>query len=625
MKRCLVILMLAATMPFAPAAGAQDVKFGSESRPLMSDNVTPLTTLPVGKPIGARFRDGYMYVTGVDGLTIYDVSDPANPALTGVLPLPHFQNEDVDLGGDILLISNDPNEGVGLLYVIDISDPTSPEVKSVLPNGVHDGTAGDIAGIFGVELPEPLSPVGKGGIGHTASCVTADCTWAYLGGTSKGIQIVDLRNPAEPKPAGRFVPDITGLASHDVQIDGNGLAWIVGNSGTAAYDVSDPADPKAVMRSDESVTWSGEALPGIRNDYFDFPKETMGLVGYGEGAIDLVHHNSMRLGTVLRTPPGTTPPPDPGGGGQQGGGEQGGGGGGGGQQGGSEQGGSGQQHSDGGQQAPPGSTTITVGGSGAPVVSPAEEAAKRRTKAQIRRCKAKKSKKARKRCLRKARRNQRGRATARAAASGGGSLVLEPFVQKPGKAYPAGGDSPMIGVVEEDYNRPTCEGAGSFQVWGVTDQKTSKGATKLGLLDMYTTELEKLVNDQSGWAPVAGLCSAHYFDYRDGIVAGGWYEEGTRFLDVTDPTNVRQVGYWVPTKGETWSVVFPPTDPTGSIVYALDFARGIDVLRLDRGDLRERKAPVRRSWLVGKGSNGLTSRTGLTTRSRFGFVCRLPA
>jgi len=40
--------------------------------------------------------------------------------------------------------------------------------------------------------------------------------------------------------------------------------------------------------------------------------------------------------------------------------------------------------------------------------------------------------------------------------------------------------------------------------------------------------------------------------------------------DVSDPTGIRQVGYWVPTKGETWSVLFAPTDPTGSIVYALD-------------------------------------------------------
>ena len=126
-----------------------------------------------------------------------------------------------------------------------------------------------------------------------------------------------------------------------------------------------------------------------------------------------------------------------------------------------------------------------------------------------------------------------------------------------------------------------------------------------------------------GWSPVTGLCSAHYFDQRDGLVAEGWYEEGTRFLDVRDPAGIRQVGFWVPTKGETWSVLFAPTDPKGQIVYALDFARGIDVLRIDRGDKRVRRAPVRRSWLrVSRGAPG--GRTGLTRASRYSFVCRLP-
>ena len=51
-----------------------------------------------------------MYVTTVTGLTTYDISDPANPQEIGRLALPHFENEDVDLGGDILLISNDAAE-----------------------------------------------------------------------------------------------------------------------------------------------------------------------------------------------------------------------------------------------------------------------------------------------------------------------------------------------------------------------------------------------------------------------------------------------------------------------------------------------------------------------------------
>jgi uncharacterized repeat protein (TIGR01451 family) len=79
------------------------------------------------------------------------------------------------------------------------------------------------------------------------------------------------------------------------------------------------------------------------------------------------------------------------------------------------------------------------------------------------------------------------------------------------------------------------------------------------------------------------LCSAHYFDEAGGLLAQGWYEQGTRFFDVTRPENIRQVGFWIPEKNVTWGAVYPITDPSRSVVYSLDFARGIDVIRVDRG------------------------------------------
>ena len=490
--RWLTLLMTLAVSLVAPAAASGQDIVGAD-KPLVSGNVKPLLTLPVPHPIGARFRDGLMYVTTTEGLSVYDITDPELPVPVGALALPHFENEDVDLGGNTLLISNDPNEGVGVLYVIDISNPRLPVLKSALPTGFV--TTG-IPGIF--ELPEPQPD----GIGHTASCIQA-CNFAYLAGTGAGIQIVDLRDPAAPKLAGRFKPPITGISSHDVQVDGDGLAWIVGGDGSAAYDVRDPLNPKLVMRTDENIVNSGQlGFPG--------PDPVFGIGGKGETPIDLIHHDSLRF-----------------------------------------------------------------------------------------------------------HKKRKG-----------------DFEPKPGKTYPAGGTGKVVGIVEEDYNRPTCEGAGTFQTWGITDKRTSTGARKLVLLDMFETELQSLVQGR-GWAPVTGLCSAHYFDERDGLVAGGWYEEGTRFLDVSDPAGIRQVGYWAPTKGETWSVLFAPTDPSGSIVYALDFARGIDVLRFDRSDQRTRTAAVRRSWLrapagasaaARRRSPGVGgARTGLTRRSQVGFVCRLPS
>ena len=81
-----------------------------------------------------------MYVSTWKGLLIYDISLPEHPQRLGFLPLPHFENEDVDVGNDGVIISNDPSEGIGVIYVIDVSDPSLPKVASVTPNGFITGS-----------------------------------------------------------------------------------------------------------------------------------------------------------------------------------------------------------------------------------------------------------------------------------------------------------------------------------------------------------------------------------------------------------------------------------------------------------------------------------------------------
>jgi hypothetical protein len=44
-------------------------------------------------------------------------------------------------------------------------------------------------------------------------------------------------------------------------------------------------------------------------------------------------------------------------------------------------------------------------------------------------------------------------------------------------------------------------------------------------------------------------CSSHWFDAKDGVAAVGWYEQGVRFLDYRTPTEITQVGYYIPANG----------------------------------------------------------------------------
>jgi hypothetical protein len=248
-----------------------------------SANVTELGTLPdaVGA-IGARFSpDGNtMYVTSATGLGIYDVSRPEAPQRLSRLPLPHFENEDVDVGHiggrDYVIITNDPSfTRVGVIYVIDVTDPASPSLASATPV--------EVPGLNGVATGTPGSSNG-----HIANCV-AGCRYLWTTGSSEGLTVFDLADPTRPEYLGAFkVPG--GGFTHDVQIDETGIAWVTGEDGTFGYDVTamtDPLAPPLVYRSDPSVTNthnSGPSTdPGSAND----------------SPLDFLHHNSKRIGPDL--------------------------------------------------------------------------------------------------------------------------------------------------------------------------------------------------------------------------------------------------------------------------------------------------------------------------------------
>jgi LVIVD repeat-containing protein len=77
-----------------------------------------------------NFKGHYAYVTGWAGVTVLDIANPAQPRLAGALPLPHFENEDVDLCGNTLIVVNDREvEDLGL-------DPLRRQHRQ--PDDAHD-------------------------------------------------------------------------------------------------------------------------------------------------------------------------------------------------------------------------------------------------------------------------------------------------------------------------------------------------------------------------------------------------------------------------------------------------------------------------------------------------------
>jgi hypothetical protein len=181
--------------------------------------------------------------------------------------------------------------------------------------------------------------------------------------------------------------------------------------------------------------------------------------------------------------------------------------------------------------------------------------------------------------------------------------------------------SKLILATEEEDAPPDCNGLAQFSIASLEGSYNGEGwkstpanPFRLNVIGTWNPHAKEgtLVNDTI-------YCSAHYFDAQDGILAYSWYDQGTRFIDVSNPTNPVQVAYYRPDDGVSWAPYFH-----GDYVYVADHARGIDVLKLGTGaksgkEVVAPKASKRHLRLVKRASRGLRADPVL------GWMCPLPA
>jgi hypothetical protein len=182
-------------------------------------------------------------------------------------------------------------------------------------------------------------------------------------------------------------------------------------------------------------------------------------------------------------------------------------------------------------------------------------------------------------------------------------------------------------ITEEDYIDTDevppggCRGQGKFEAWDLS--RLNKGA--ITPQDTWETELNGMFTGGAvdSKAPVTVNCSSHWFDAKDGIATVGWYEQGVRFLDYRTPTDIQQVGYYIPANGSTWAAYWSPTDPNGEVVYTADAYRGVDVLKIDSGGVtgKKVKAPVSNTWFGSQASETSSFSSSFQSHPTFGFIC----
>jgi hypothetical protein len=178
------------------------------------------------------------------------------------------------------------------------------------------------------------------------------------------------------------------------------------------------------------------------------------------------------------------------------------------------------------------------------------------------------------------------------------------------RARPRGIASERILYATEEALESDCAKSGRFVVYdlegtfgGEGFRDTAQTRHRMPVLDTWTPQ------DQEG---ATGCASAHYFASRgDGVFANSFYEQGVRFLDVSNPRDVRQIGWWRPAGANTFATYWHK-----GYVFVADFARGVEILRFDAapGKSKSVSAPP------------LAARAGTREMDpRLGFLCPLPA
>lgn len=462
MRRPLVLLAALFALAAAPAHAAQ------------SANVEHVANVPeMASAIALNFIDDTMFVSTAVGLFSYDVSNPASPRPLGALPMYIWENEDMDVDRKRkrIFISRDPRGFTtpvtagsdfpyGAVHVIDVSNPSLMQQ----------------VGFF-------LVPAG-----HTTTCVN-DCDVVWTGGpyanatTNPGfegrpIYATDVTDPANPKPCPAPIDTARndGVTDyvHDVQVDGDGVAWVSGGGGVRGYWTKGRHRDPVTGETREATGCSPVPYAGGGTPDKATPSRFM--------------HNSWRDAEPRRT------------------------------------------------SAP---TTRVV--------------KKRRCKTKT--VKVRVGRKGKRRTVRKRKR-----------------VCKTVKVRETVPAADVGLQRADVLLATEENVVSDCPASGrfvSYDLRGTYDGEGFKDIAKtkqrMKVLDTWTPE------DAEG---ATGCASSHYFASRgDGITANAFYEQGVRFLDTSDPANIRQIGYYLGDGANTWAAYWHKGK-----VFVADFGRGIDVL-----------------------------------------------
>ncbi len=144
--------------------------------------------------------------------------------------------------------------------------------------------------------------------------------------------------------------------------------------------------------------------------------------------------------------------------------------------------------------------------------------------------------------------------------------------------WPRQGNDKFVMMQGEMNFKPRCDkGQGPVMSYRAIDVPDSN-RYRFELLDRYRVKNGTYAD---GAPAINALgCSAHWFEvhptWKDGgMLAAGYYKHGTHFLKVAGDGEITRKGYFLPNGGSTSAAYWM----NRNVVYAVDYTRGIDILR----------------------------------------------
>ncbi|MBK8500000.1 MAG: tail fiber domain-containing protein [Flavobacteriales bacterium] len=223
----------------------------------LSDPANPglITTIATGGlPGSGVVSGGYAYVVnaGSNDISVFDLSDPAAPALTNTVPAGSAPYA-VSVSGGYAYVGN---IGSQTMSVFDLSNPAAPVLATTVATGLVPfsiAASGGYAYVVSTsmtnnmsvfDLSDPAVPVLANTItiGPTPQSVTVSGGYAYVVTGSGNLETFDLSNPAAPVLASTV---ISGSSPRSIVVSGE-YAYVVntGSNSISVFDLSDPAAPE---------------------------------------------------------------------------------------------------------------------------------------------------------------------------------------------------------------------------------------------------------------------------------------------------------------------------------------------------------------------------------------------